>query len=191
VSRERGQVQVKPWGPDDITLLEACVGDPAMMVHLGGPEAPEKIAERQARYERPDSKQYKIVDDRTGQAVGWVGYWERAWRQEQVYEIGWAVVPTFQGRGMAREGTQRVIEIARAERQRRWLHAFPSVANGSSNAICRRLGFELLETIDFEYPKGSRLRCHDWRLDLFTGTPVSDTADGGDTERPYGLENHR
>lgn len=30
------------------------------MKYLGGPESPEKIAERQTRYERADSRQFKI-----------------------------------------------------------------------------------------------------------------------------------
>jgi hypothetical protein len=55
-----------------------------MMAHLGGPESAEKIAERQTRYEQPDSKQFKIVDEATGEGVGWVGYWERDWRGDQV-----------------------------------------------------------------------------------------------------------
>ena len=41
-----------------------------MMEHLGGPESREKIAERQAGYEQPDSKQFKIVDAATGEGVG-------------------------------------------------------------------------------------------------------------------------
>jgi RimJ/RimL family protein N-acetyltransferase len=59
-----------------------------------------------------------------------------------------------------------VIERARAERKHRYLHAFPSVENAPSNAICRKLGFELLGDQEFEYPKGHFMRCNDWRLDL-------------------------
>jgi RimJ/RimL family protein N-acetyltransferase len=31
--------------------------------------------------------------------VGSVGYWQREWHGEEIYEIGWMVVPEFQGRG--------------------------------------------------------------------------------------------
>ena len=48
--------------------------------------------------------------------------------------------------------------------------AFPSVDNGPSNAICRKLGFTFLEASEFEYPKGHFMRCNDWRLDLFAGS---------------------
>jgi RimJ/RimL family protein N-acetyltransferase len=134
-----------------------------MMEHLGGPESPEKIAERQTRYEQ-------IVDDATGEGVGWVGYWERDWRGEQVYEIGWSVLPAFQGRGIAAAATLKAIAIARSEKKHRFLLAYPSVDNGPSNAICRKLGFTLLGVSEYEYPKGSWMRCNDWRLDLFAGS---------------------
>jgi hypothetical protein len=45
-------------------------------------------------------------------------------------------------------------------------HAFPNVDNAPSNAICRKLGFELLEACEFEFPKGHFMICNDWRLDL-------------------------
>lgn len=37
---------IEPWGERDGLLLEACLGDPAMMEHLGGPESRERIAEQ-------------------------------------------------------------------------------------------------------------------------------------------------
>jgi RimJ/RimL family protein N-acetyltransferase len=167
------KVSLEPWGADDLGLLQQCLGDPAMMEHLGGPETPEKIAERQARYERPDSKQYKIVVD--GEGAGWVGYWEREEHGEQVYETGWAVIPAFQGRGIATAATRTVIDLARAERKHRFLYAYPSVENGPSTGICRKLGFTLMRTTEYEYPKGSGIvmRCNDWRLDLFASREPS------------------
>ena len=57
-------------------------------------------------------------------------------------------------------------DVARLERTRRFLHAFPSVANAPSNAICRKVGFTLIEACHVEYPPGHVMRCNDWRLDL-------------------------
>jgi RimJ/RimL family protein N-acetyltransferase len=161
-------VRLEPWGTGDLALLRQCVGDPAMMEHVGGPEGEEKIAERQARYEVPGSKQYKIVDDAAGEGVGWVGYWERDWQGNEVYEIGWAVIPAFQGRGIASAATLDAVAIARAERTRRFMHAYPSVENGASNAVCRKAGFVLQGPYEFEYPEGHLMLCNDWRIELFT-----------------------
>ena len=159
-------VRIEPWGPHDLELVRALNGDPAMMVHLGGPETDEKMADRQRRYAEPGSGMFKIVDTATGESVGSVGYWEKDWQGEQVYETGWSVLPAFQGRGIAVSATALVIEMAKSEGVHRSMHAFPSVENGPSNAICRKLGFTLLGDYEFEYPAGSFMRCNDWRLDL-------------------------
>jgi RimJ/RimL family protein N-acetyltransferase len=169
---ERGAVRLDPWGEGDLPLVEKLMGDPEMTKHLGGPESHEKMVDRQARYERlADSgkgRMFKIVDVATGEAAGSVGYWEKEWRGEQVYETGWSVLPAFQGRGIAGMATALAIAEARAEGKHRFLHAFPSVENQPSNAICRKLGFTLVEECEFEYPAGSFMQCNDWRLDLFT-----------------------
>jgi RimJ/RimL family protein N-acetyltransferase len=79
------------------------------------------------------------------------------------------VLPARQGRGIGKEATRLAISRARSERKHRFMHAYPSVENPASNAICRSLGFTLLGEHDFEYPPGSGniLRCNDWRLELF------------------------
>jgi RimJ/RimL family protein N-acetyltransferase len=162
-------VRIEPWGSGDRRLLERLHGDPAMMEHLGGPESPAKIEARQTRFEQPGSGMFRIVDEASGEAVGSVGYWERDWRGEQVYETGWFVLPEHQGRGIAGAATAQAIALAKAEHRHRYLHAFPAVANGASNAICRKLGFTLLGDCDFEYPPGHLMRCNDWRLELLAG----------------------
>jgi RimJ/RimL family protein N-acetyltransferase len=163
-------VHLEPWGGDDLPLLRRTLGDPEMTKHLGGPESEAKLVERQQRFERlaesGAGRMFKIVDEATGEAVGSVGYWHRDWHGDEVYEIGWMVLPAFQGRGIAAAATEQAIARARDEGGRSRIHAFPGVENGPSNAICRKLGFELVEEIEFEYPPGTTMRCNDWRLDL-------------------------
>jgi RimJ/RimL family protein N-acetyltransferase len=158
------EVLIEPWGSGDLGLLEQLVGDPAMMEHLGGPESTGKIAERQERYEKPGSGMFKILCD--GEACGSVGFWEREWRGRTAWETGWAVIPSFQGRGIAAAATAMALERARASGEHRFVHAFPAVDNPASNAICRKLGFMLLEACRFEYPPGNWMLCNDWQLDL-------------------------
>ena len=162
---DRLVARIEPWGEGDLPLLER-LNDPEMTRHVGGPESTEKLAERQSKYEKPDSRQYKIVDGNSGDGIGWVGYWETTWSDEQVWEIGWAVLPSFQGRGIASSATAQVIDLARAEHHLRFIHAFPMVENAPSNAICRKVGFTLLGETDFPARQGGFIRCHDWRLDL-------------------------
>jgi RimJ/RimL family protein N-acetyltransferase len=161
-------VALELWGSGDLPLLERLMGDPRMTEHLGGPENPEKLRERQRRYERLEhgDRMFKIIDVATGAGVGSVGFWTKDWRDGQVYEVGWMVVPEFQGRGIAVAATAQVIELAKHAGKHRFMHAFPSALNAPSNAICRKLGFELLEACEFEFPKGHFMTCNDWRLDL-------------------------
>jgi RimJ/RimL family protein N-acetyltransferase len=164
-------VDIRPWSDEDLPLLERLMGDPAMTAHIGGPETPEKIRERHGRYLHPahsgEGGMFVIVVGPRRVAAGSVGYWAREWQGRHVWETGWSMLPEFQGRGAATKATVAVVQRARAEGTHRFLHAYPSVDNAASNAICRKLGFTFQEEVDFEYPKGALMRCNDWRLDLF------------------------
>ena len=114
------------------------MGDPRMTEHLGGPESPDKLRERQDRYERltDGDAMYKIVELASGAGVGSLGFWTKVWRDEHVYEIGWMVVPEFQGHGIAAAAAAQGIELAKSEERHHFMHAFPNVDNAPSNAIC-------------------------------------------------------
>jgi len=166
--------RIEPWGESDLPLLEQLMADPAMTEYLGGPESLDKIAERHERYvhlpETGTGEMFTIVDVATGESVGSVGYWDRNAPEGLAYETGWAVLPAFQGHGIATIATAQVIELLRAARERRYLYAYPAVDNAPSNAICRNLGFEVVGVSEYEYPidSGNILRCNDWRLELFS-----------------------
>ena len=163
-------VRIEPWGEGDLALLQKLLGDPAMTEHLGGPESDEQLANRQVRYERiteeGSGRMFKIIYQLTGEAVGSVGYWDSIHHGDHIYEIGWSVLPAFQGKGIASAATTQAIAHAKSDGKHRYVHAFPSIANPPSNALCRKLGFTLVEECDGEYPKGHFMRCNDWRLDL-------------------------
>lgn len=135
-----------------------------MMEHLGGIESQEQIERRHARF-LSGRGMFTIWE---GDAVvGSIGFWEKAWLGEDVYETGWMVLPQFAGRGLATEAAAEVVSLARKEAKFRFLHAFPNVENAASNAVCRKAGFTNLGEHEFEYPKGHWMRCNDWCMDLF------------------------
>ena len=83
-----------------------------------------------------------------------MGYWEKEWRGETVWEVGWLVLPEQQGRGFATAGMRLLLDIICDDPS---VTARARVSVGrerASNAICRKLGFILLGAIDFEYPHG-------------------------------------
>ncbi|MEU9983833.1 GNAT family N-acetyltransferase [Streptomyces sp. NPDC050856] len=164
-------VRIEPWSDADFGLLRAA-NAPEMMEHLGGPETAGQLLERHQRYVRLSAdttgagRMFRIVLLSEEAPVGTIGFWEQTWDGEPVYETGWTVLSGFQGRGVATAATRLVVERLRAVGGRRHLHAFPAVANGPSNAVCRKAGFELRGPRDVEYPAGRLMRSNDWRLDL-------------------------
>ncbi|MGW1893209.1 GNAT family N-acetyltransferase [Streptomyces sp. NPDC002004] len=164
-------VRLEPWSEDDFELLVRN-NAPEMTEHLGGPETQEQLVERHRRYlslgERGRMFRITVETDGTDGAVaaGAIGYWERDWQGDMVWETGWGVLPGFQGQGVAAAAARLVVEQARAAGRHASLHAFPSVDHPASNSVCRKAGFELVGTCAFEYPKGHWARSNDWRITL-------------------------
>lgn len=164
-------ISIRPYSSGDRWVLERTLGEPSQMVHLNGPESPEQIQKRHEIFLDMSANQrsgcmYTILVG--GSAAGSVGYWETDWEGEKAWETGWFVLPEFQSRGIATEAVRLMIQDMGRLSGHRYLLAFPSVSNAPSNAIARKLGFELAKEIDVEYPakSGKFLRSNVWRLKL-------------------------
>ncbi|MEU8132743.1 GNAT family N-acetyltransferase [Streptodolium elevatio] len=161
---------------------------PEMTRFLGGPEPEAKLRERHLRYaDLADTEAGRMFGIRADQAdgpggaasgaegggspalAGSVGYWEREWLGTTVWEAGWAVLPAFQGCGLAVAAVVALLDHARADGRHRLLHAYPKVDHPASNGVCRKAGFTLLGPADFEYPPGNPIRCNDWQFVLRAG----------------------
>ena len=164
--RESTGVHLRPWSMADGELL-AALNTPEMTAHTGGPESAEKLSDRLRRYAEPrgDGAMF-VIENSAREPVGSIGFWRREWQGEQVYEAGWAVLPEFQGRGIASKAARLVIQRAAAAGHAAMLHAYPRVEHAASNATCRKAGFRLIGVVDFEYPPGHPIRSNDWVVDL-------------------------
>ncbi|MDN3015682.1 GNAT family N-acetyltransferase [Paenibacillus sp. BSR1-1] len=160
-------IQIKPWEDNDLDLL-FFINTPEMMQHLGGPESKEQILHRHKRYlelgNRGRMFSIKLLPEL--EPVGSVGYWQTTWNNESVYETGWSVLASYQGKGIATKAVKLAIEEASSENKYKYIHAFPSIDNPASNAICRKLDFQFISECEFEYPPGSFMRCNNWRYNL-------------------------
>jgi RimJ/RimL family protein N-acetyltransferase len=122
--------------------------DPAMMVNLGGPlprDGIEQKVQRDAREAAADIAWIKMIipDESVPElAAGTVTLWSHEPDAGGlISEIGWMVLPEFQGRGLAKYATRALLERARHDGRWGLVHAFPATTNAPSNGICRSLGF--------------------------------------------------
>ena len=152
---------------DDEWLYERLRCDPVTMAELGGPQPKEgirdKVRQDVAAVER-DESWITVIETDDGEAAGSVCIWANEHRGETISEIGWMVLPEFQGRGLGRDGTAAILDRASADGRWGAIHAFPGVTNAPSNGMCRSLGFTMVETVDIE-AFGGTLRTNHWRLD--------------------------
>jgi RimJ/RimL family protein N-acetyltransferase len=151
---------------DDLGIYEAVHCDPAMMEHLGGPLPKEGMAEKLRRdvasIASGEARVYVIEPDGPdGPAAGTIAVWEHDAHGDPITEMGWMVLPPFQGRGVGTAAVRAALDLVRAEG--RW----PVV-----HALCRRAGFSFVEQRGYEY-RGHPLRCNVWRLDLHARSPTS------------------
>lgn len=160
---------------EDLAFYESMLCDPIMMAELGGPlprGQSEKVRSIVDSVLDGSVWYYKIMpDDAPDTPAGTVCIWEHTWNGKSISEIGWMVLPAFQGRGLASEAVRSVLDKARSEARWDLVHAFPATSNGPSNAICRMMGFSKIEELDYEYA-GRILRCNHWRVDLRPAGPA-------------------
>ena len=152
---------------EDFAVRLEC--DPDIMHHIGGPrpEADARAAHKRRLdlMEKGEAHMYKIVAERSEEALGTIGIWKVSSKGPQTYEMGWLVLPKHQGKGVATEAARLVLLQARSDPAVRYVHAYPAVANVASNAIARKIGMVNLGEFDNEGFAGV-LRCNDWRIDL-------------------------
>jgi RimJ/RimL family protein N-acetyltransferase len=165
-------VELLPITLDDLPLYEAVHCDPRMMEHLGGPLPRDGMADKLrldvATTEAGETWVLKVIPDpTTGVAAGTVSLWDHEVDGQPVTEMGWMILPEFQGRGLGSRAVRAALD--RAWVTGRWtvINTYPPVSNPASNAMCRKNGFVFVRERDLEY-RGHVLRCNQWTIDLKT-----------------------
>jgi RimJ/RimL family protein N-acetyltransferase len=148
--------------------------DPVMMAELGGPLPRDGIEEKVARdvgAAAAGEAWIKMIvsgEAAPDMVAGSVALW---CRDEdgggQVTEIGWMVLPEFQGRGFAKRAVRMLLELARDDGRWGLVRAFPATANRPSNGICRSLGFSFAGEQDVIFA-GRVLRSNHWVINPAT-----------------------
>ncbi|MEU0615384.1 GNAT family N-acetyltransferase [Streptomyces albogriseolus] len=163
-------MQLRDVVPDDVDAYVRMRCDPVMTADLGGPLPREGMADkvrRDARDAAADVAWIKmIVPDPAAPDVvaGTVTLWAHDAEDGRVSEIGWMILPEFQGRGLGKRATRALLERARDEDRWGVVHAFPATGNGASNGICRSLGFRFVAEREVTFA-GRVLRSNHWAID--------------------------
>lgn len=140
--------------------------DPVMTAELGGPLPREGIEAKVARDVREaaaDTEWVKMIipDEATPAVVaGSVALWSHE-DGERISEIGWMVLPEFQGRGIGTMAVRALLLLARDDGRWGLVHAFPAITNGPSNGICRSIGFKFAGEQELMYA-GQVMRTNHW-----------------------------
>lgn len=157
----------------DLALSIALETDPEVMAELGGPrptEAIERVHQRRVTPLADGGLYLKIVPDGSSAPAGTLGVWRSRWRDEEIWEVGWMLLPRFHGRGLGGQALGLLIERLRATPRFDDIHAFPGVSNVRSNGLCAKFGFELVGTEEVEF-SGRPLICNHWVLETGPDAP--------------------
>lgn len=156
-------IRLRRWTDADVPVLERA-NTPEMTALLGGPEDAWQLHRRHERYLRGwdcGTPQMFTVRDADGRGIGSVGWWESRYAGRDVYELGWVVLPEYQGRGVAGAAALLAVADAAEHGDGRDLMACPPVENAASNGVCRAAGFTLASTEDTEF-RGVAMTLNYW-----------------------------
>ncbi|WP_371648193.1 MULTISPECIES: GNAT family N-acetyltransferase [unclassified Streptomyces] len=162
-------MQLRNVTPNDVDAYVRMRCDPVMMADLGGPlpreGMPDKV-HRDAAEAADDVSWIKMVipdPDTPDVVAGSVTIWSHNTDDGAVSEIGWMILPQFQGRGLGKQAARTLLEQARDEDRWGVVHAFPATSNAASNGICRSLGFRFITEQDVTFADRV-LRSNHWAI---------------------------
>jgi RimJ/RimL family protein N-acetyltransferase len=160
-------MRLLPYSDVDRALTLALESDPAVMGHLGGVAGAgdaERVHQHRLAAVAGGDLFYTIVPEGESDPVGIMAIWRTDWESVPIYELGVMLVPRFQGRGVAVQAFDLILQRARAEGITR-LDSFPAKTNRASNILLGHQGFSWVGDCDLDY-EGRPLRCAHWVRDL-------------------------
>jgi len=164
--------------PGDVGAYVRMRCDPVMMAELGGPQPREGMAAKVARdvqQAASDAAWIKmIIPDQSapGVVAGSIALWPHEDGQTPMSEIGWMVLPEFQGRGIATTAVRLLLALAREKNRWGLVHAFPAITNAPSNAVCRSAGFRFAGERETTFA-GRVFRTNHWVINPATDLTVA------------------
>lgn len=156
-----GPVRLRPFSDDDLSLVAALAEDPYLPL-IGTIPSPFTVPEGRAYIERQHQRladgtgwSFAVVDVTTDQAVGSAGLWLNP---DRPATAGYAVAPSFRGRGYATAALTALTGFA-------WTHPgidrvelYVEPDNAASLAVAGRCGYRAEGLVPNHSEIGGRLR---------------------------------
>ena len=120
-------MQLRDVTLDDLDLYFRMRCDPVMMAELGAAASRGRADKLRRDVEAVERDEYwiSIVESDHAEPMGSVVLWRHDDHGEEETEIGWMILPEFQGRGIGKAATAALIERARADDRWGDINAYP------------------------------------------------------------------
>ena len=144
---------LRPWRDDDAPAFAALHADAAVMRDRGGPfdrsQSDHKLARYRAAFDAHGFCRW-AVDDLAGRFIGYAGVMPiPADYPVAGFEIGWRLVHSAWGRGLASEAAAAALTDVFARTTLTEILSYTAPDNVRSQAVMRRLGLQRDEERDF------------------------------------------
>ena len=160
---------LRPFAISDLEAMTALMSHPKVQTalhlpaHTGGPEAFQALVVGAGLWEIAGFGQWALEERSTGRFVGRAGLYVRAEPDWPGVEVGWALDPSWWGRGYATEAGEAAVRFGFDDVGVDSLVSVILPENEASSAVARRLGFVLADERTLSHfpamPHGV------WRLD--------------------------
>ena len=106
----------------------------------------------QRQYVENGIGRWAVIEKSTGEFMGWSGlklYREPINNQTNIYELGYRFIPRYWGKGFATESARAWVNYAFDELKIDKLFAFTDLGNDSSKNILHKVGFKVIDVVNY------------------------------------------
>ena len=157
---ETERLTLRRFTPDDLDALVALDSDPAVMRYINGgrPTTVEEMRDDYlpwwlAYYDRGDAWGFwAAIERETGAFLGWFHLRPNAGDPPDEPELGYRLIQTAWGRGLATEGSIALIDKAFEELGARRVYATTMTVNTGSRRVMEKAGMRFVRTFTMPWP---------------------------------------
>lgn len=136
---------------EDASFIQQLTNSPGWLEYIGNRKINnEEDAKNyiQKIAEMPEANYWKIVEKKNGKAVGVITLIKRDYLND--YDIGYALLPDYEGQGFAYEGSVEILEHAIGKSSQGVIYAVTKKVNIKSIKLLEKIGLSYARTLDLD-----------------------------------------